>query len=165
MDAEKNSIDLQKCSPDELMVLGNKAKETGDVENAIKYYEMAGKAGKTDGYAEIGSMYQYGEGVELSYDKALSWHQKVIDAGDMDGYWLKGNTYREMEDYNAAAECYEIAFEKACNSKKYAAYDLAMAYHYGVGKEENFAKALELYHLAAENGADLAMLALGKLFP
>ena len=51
MDAEKNSIDLQKCSPDELMVLGNKAKETGDVENAIKYYEMAGKAGNMDGYA------------------------------------------------------------------------------------------------------------------
>ena len=164
MSAEKESINLQKCSPDELMVLGNKAKETGDVENAIKYFEMAGKAGNTDGYAEIGSMYQYGEGVELSHAKALSWHQKVIDAGDMDGYWLKGNTYREMEDYNAAAECYEIAFEKACNSKKYAAYDLAMAYHYGVGKEENFAKALELYHLAAENGADLAMLALGKLF-
>ena len=164
MSTEKESINLQGGNADELMALGAKASEAGDVEKAIKYYEMAGKAGNTDGYAEIGLMYQYGEGVELSHDTALYWHQKVIDAGDMDGYWLKGNTYREMEAYAAAAECYEIAFEKSDNCKMHAAYDLAMAYHYGEGKEENFAKALELYHLAAENGLDYAMLALGKLF-
>lgn len=164
MGTEKESINLQGGNADELMALGAKASEAGDVEKAIKYYEMAGNAGKTDGYAEIGLMYQYGDGVELSHDTALYWHQKVIDAGDMDGYWLKGNTYREMEAYAAAAECYEIAFEKSDNCKIHAAYDLAVAYHYGEGKEENFAKALELYHLAAENGLDYAMLALGKLF-
>ncbi len=164
MSTEEKSIELFKGSIDELMNLGDEAKEAGDVEAAIKYYEKAGIAGNTDGFAAVGLLYQYGEGVELSHDTALSWYQKIIDAGDTDGYWLKGNTYREMENFDAAVDCYEKAFDGNGNCKKWAAFELAKAYHYGEGKEENSAKALELYHLAAGNGLDSAMLTLAQLF-
>ena len=59
--------------------------------------------------ASIGLLYQYGTGVEKSYEFALEWYQKVIDAGDMDGWWLMGNIFNELNDYNKAIECYETA--------------------------------------------------------
>lgn len=68
---------------------GAQAEDNGGIQDAIQYYQAAADAGDTDGLASIGLLYQYGTGVKKSFDMALAWFQKVIDAGDMDGYWLK----------------------------------------------------------------------------
>ena len=128
---------MDAINADELISMGTEAEERGDIQNAIKYYQAAANAGSTDGLASIGLLYLYGTGVKESVDDALAWFQKVIDAGDMDGWWLKGNAYKEVGDYNSAVKCYEIAAEKANNCRYVAVYELAQAYHYGEGKKKN----------------------------
>ena len=155
---------MDAINADELISMGTEAEERGDIQNAIKYYQAAANAGSTDGLASIGLLYLYGTGVKESVDDALAWFQKVIDAGDMDGWWLKGNAYKDVGDYNSAVKCYEIAAEKANNCRYVAVYELAQAYHYGEGKKKNNAIALALYHQAAENGEAMAMMALGDMF-
>ena len=71
-----------------LIDLGNQAEWDGDVEKAIHYYKLAADAGNTDGLASIGLLYQYGTGVEQSYNLAIEWYQKIVDAGDVDGWYL-----------------------------------------------------------------------------
>lgn len=151
-------------SIEELMELGVQAEETGDIGSAIKYYQAAAEAGSTDGMASVGLLYQYGTGVEQSYDKAAEWYQKVIDAEDMDGWWMQGNVYREMEDYDNAFKCYEIAAEKGNNCRYAAIYELARMYRYGVGTEENFPLALDYYQRAASQGIVEAMVDLGEMY-
>ena len=154
----------KEMNAEELMDLGLQAEESGDTGSAIKYYQAAAEAGSTDGLASIGLLYQYGTGVEQSYEKALAWYQKVIDAEDMDGYWMQGNVYREAEEYETAVKCYEIAAEKGENCRYAAIYELARAYRYGVGAEENFPLALDYYQRAASNGVVEAMFDLGAMY-
>lgn len=148
----------------ELMNLGEQAEENGDIQNAVKYYQAAAAAGSTDGLASIGLLYQYGTGVMESTEEALKWYQKVIDAGDLDGWWLKGNAYWEVGDYDNAVKCYEIVAGEETNCRYAAIYNLAQAYHYGEGKQKNIAIALSLYHQSADGGEATAMLTLGDLF-
>ena len=89
---------------------------------------------------------------------------KIVDAGDMDGWWFIGNVYIEMEDYAGAADCYEKAANGEGNCQYLAAYDLAKLYRDGDGREQNNGIALELYHRAAEHGVAAAMRDLGNMF-
>ena len=43
----------------------------GDIDKAIHYYEVAVKEGNTNGLTSIGLLYQYGTGVEQSYESVV----------------------------------------------------------------------------------------------
>lgn len=154
----------KEVNTEELMALGNQAESDGDVEKAIHYYKLAADAGNTDGLASIGLLYQYGTGVEQSYNLAIEWYQKIVDAGDVDGWYLLGTVYEDMEDYTKSVYCYEKQIEEGGNCKYTAFYGLAKAYRYGLGKEEDFPKALDYYQRAAGNGEIAAMVDLGQLY-
>ena len=149
---------------EELMDLGYQAEEAGDVEKAIHYYKQAAALGNTDGFASIGLLYQFGVGVEQSPETAIEWYQKIIDAGDTDGWYLLGTVYEDMEEFDKSAECYEEQLKGEGTFKYSAYYGLAKAYKYGLGKEENFAKALDYYQQAAGNGEIQAIVELGEMY-
>lgn len=147
-----------------LMKLGEQASLAMDYELSIKYYQQAAEAGNTDAMARMGLFYQYGEGVEQSLGKAIEWYHKIIDAGDVDGWYMLGLLYEEMDDHAKAFECYEKQIEGGGNGKYDAFYGLAKAYRYGMGTDENFPMALDLYQRAAGYGVIEAMVDLGQLY-
>lgn len=149
---------------EDLMELGNKAFLKKDYELSVKYYQQAADAGETDAMAQIGIFYQSGQGVEQSFDKAIEWYHKILDAGNVDGWYLLGTVYEDMEDYEKSVECYERQIDEEGTCKYDAYYGLAKAYRYGLGKEENFAKALDYYQQAAGNGVIMSMVDLGQLY-
>ena len=153
-----------KSTTEELLELAEQAREEGDIEKAIGFYSQAAEAGETDGMCQIGMLYQYGEGVEQSYDKAIEWYQKILEAGDTDGWFLLGTVYEDLEDYDKAVECYENQIEGGGSCQYFAFWGLAKAYQYGLGKEEDFPLALDYYHRAAGHGVVQAMVALGEMY-
>ncbi len=155
---------VKGVNTEDLMDLGYQAEEEGNVEKAIHYYKQAAAAGNTDGLASIGVLYQFGAGVEQSYETAIEWYQKIIEAGDTDGWYLLGTVYEDVEEYDKAVECYEEQLKGEGTFKYSAYYGLAKAYKYGLGKEENFAKALDYYQQAAGNGEIQAMVELGEMY-
>lgn len=154
----------KEVKPNDFMDLGKQAELAGDIDKAIHYYELAAKEGNTDGLASIGLLYQYGTGVEQSYNRAIEWYQRIIDAGDVDGWYLLGTVYEDMEDYTKSVYCYEKQIEEGGNCRYTAFYGLAKAYRFGLGKEEDFPKALDYYQRAAGNGEIAAMVDLGQLY-
>ncbi|WP_026759954.1 tetratricopeptide repeat protein [Selenomonas ruminantium] len=149
---------------EDLMELGNEAFLKKDYELSVKYYRQAADAGETDAMAQIGIFYQSGQGVEQSFEKAIEWYHKILDAGNVDGWYLLGTVYEDMEDYEKSVECYERQIDEEGTCKYDAYYGLAKAYRYGLGKEENFAKALDYYQQAAGNGVIMSMVDLGQLY-
>ena len=107
MSVENESINYTKCSPDELMALGNKAKEAREVENAIKYYLMAGKyseetkdyktaleaynsaaeLGCTDAMVCLGDLYNEGFACRRNPEWSLDIYRKAAYAGNADGMY------------------------------------------------------------------------------
>ena len=142
---------------EKFMKLGEQAENAGKFIDAINYYHQAAAVGNTDGMASIGLLYQYGTGVEQSYDTALDWYRKVVEAGDMDGWWLQGNVYQEMEDYAVAAACYEKAAKGNGNCKYPAIFELSKLYYRGDGREQNYERAVQLLNQAADHGVEEAI--------
>ena len=53
-----------------------------DYEEAIRWYEAAGKEGRYAFY-KIGDMYRSGAGADLNYEKAMEWYKKGADKGEV----------------------------------------------------------------------------------
>ena len=80
----------------------------------------------------LGLMYQYGRGVEQSYEKAAGWYLKAAEQGDADAQCNLGFMY-ELGDgveqsYEKAAEWYRKAAEQG---DAWAQYYLGCMYKYG----------------------------------
>ena len=75
-----------------------------------------------------------------------------------------GVSLEDMEDYDKSVKYYEKQVEEGGTCKYDAFYGLAKAYRFGLGKEKNFSKALDLYQQSAGNGDILAMVDLGEMY-
>jgi tetratricopeptide (TPR) repeat protein len=109
-------------------------------------------------------LYQNGQGVPQSYDKAREWFQKAADAGNADAsnklgelfYYAQGGS----RDYIAARNWYQRA-AAAGNAK--AMYNLGVLYENGQGVGQDYGKAREWYKMAADLSDTDAKQALSRL--
>lgn len=80
-----------------------------------RYFGAAARKGVAWAQTMVGDMYFYGEGVEPSYHKAVSWYSKAASQGDVEGianyglclymgYGVQQNPYMGMQLLVAAAE-------------------------------------------------------------
>ena len=90
-----------------LLQLGYAAQQAGNNDEAIKYYMQMVEQGNTDGMASMGMLYENGEGVEQDIGKAMEQYQKIIDAGDADGWWFKGKVLFYQDKNEEAVQCFE----------------------------------------------------------
>ena len=98
-----------------------------DYQKSFYWYKKVADQGDSFGQYRVGYMYEKGEGVSQSYQKAVEWYQKAIE-----------HEFDEYHDDDVGRRCAE---EK-----------LGRLYEKGCGVPQNYHKALELYQLAVKHG-------------
>jgi TPR repeat protein len=115
--------------------------------------------------ANLGKLYQYGQGVALDYVKARDWYEKAAANGYANAMFSLGGLYQNgqgvAQDYAKAREWYEKGAAKGDAS---AMFSLGGLYESGAGVAQDYAKAREWYEKGAHEGEAEAMTNLGVLY-
>src|SRR5258708_4760765 len=69
----------------ELIDRGQKAYDSKNYGEALKWFRQAAEKGDAQADVKIGDMYRDGEGVKEDDAEALKWYQKAMDLGDLEG--------------------------------------------------------------------------------
>ncbi len=113
----------------------------------------------------LGLMYQYGRGVEQSYEKAVEWYLKAAEQGFARAQNNLGVMYSNgtgvEQSYEKAAEWVLKAAEQGLAR---AQYKLVSMYRDGTGVEQSDKKAAEWVLKAAEQGDARAQYDLGNMY-
>lgn len=129
---------------------------------AATFYEMAYDAGASvglDNYVEIASSGLDPDTDVAEYEERLS---RLARSGSPEACQIYGRLLEEKhKDVAKAFEFYRRAYEAG---NVLSAYDLGRCYDEGLGTEENFVKAMELYKEAAAKGHPEAQFALGDIY-
>ena len=128
-------------------------------------FQTGADRGDAISMANLGKLYQYGQGVAQDYVKARDWYEKAA----ADGYanamsslgWLYQNGQGVAQDYAKAREWYEKA---AAKGDANAMFSLGGLYESGAGVAQDYAKAREWYEKGADEGEAEAMTNLGVLY-
>ena len=100
-----------------------------DMQQALFWFEKAGKKGHIRAQREVGDIYRYGKGVEIDTDRALRWYQAPTTFY-MNGLKLIGGTREDMDAMDKAAIELMVAKKKARDvqpKKEMTAYELGEA--------------------------------------
>jgi uncharacterized protein len=133
---------------------------------SLPLVQKAATAGNVDAMNNLGLLYQNGQGVAQSYDKARVWFQKAADAGDADAMNNLGELYYYglgvARNYTQARDWYEKA---AAADNANAMYSLGWMYEKGSGGIiRDYTQARNWYQGAAAAGNTEAMFNLGVLY-
>jgi len=118
----------------------------------IRAYLEAGTHGIGGAYANLGTMYYSGTGVEANPKKALTYYRKAADLGDMHSLSNLGYCYYYGQlgkvDYKKAYEYFHLAALMGDNAALYKVGDMYRDSRY---VEVNLGVAFKLYSKAYEN--------------
>lgn len=102
---------------------------------------------------KLGQLFEFGKGVEQSFEKAMIWYQKSAEAGNTAAQYNLGLLYEHgrgtEKNYTKAAQWYTKASEF---DDPWAKTNLAFLYSHGRGVEQSDNVANKLYREAAETG-------------
>ena len=127
---------------------------------AIKLFSIAVGLGNTDAMIALGKIYQYGKGVEKSFEKAKHYYNQAAEAGSAYGEYKLGNLYAEWDgsEKDLSASLYFYT-QSADHGDKWGAFNAGMAYYNGKIISKNYAKAVYYLKLAVEAGIIVTTLA------
>ncbi len=142
-----------------------------DEAKAVEWYRKAAEQGLARAQCNLGFCYYNGTGVEKDEAKAVEWCRKAAEQGDADAQMNLGFFYQKgkgvEKDEAKAVEWYRKGVESyrkdAEQGDADAQSNLGFCYEYGTGVEKDEAKAVEWYRKAAEQGSELARLAMKRL--
>ena len=140
--------------------------EQDEIRNHAKHniLELANE-GDACAQNNLGFMYEYGRGVEQSYEKAAEWVLKAAEQGLAGAQYILGYMYsngRGVEESDEkAVEWYLKAAEQGYVTAQLC---LGTMYSQGTGVEESDEKAAEWFQKAAEQGDASAQCALGLMY-
>lgn len=128
---------------------------------AVGYYRQAADSGSADAKVDLGSMYEYGWGVERNPSAALQLYRSAAEAGSPRGVFAVGQSYQKgigvSKDYGQAMIWYRKAvragWADAMNS-------IGVLYDNGLGVRKSHARARRWYKRAAEAGSMLGRVNL-----
>ena len=113
----------------------------------------------------LGVTYEYGQGVEKDYTKAVEWYTKSAEQGDPVGQWRLGYCYAYGQgvekDYTKAVEWYTKSAEQGNSIGQ---WRLGNCYILGHGVEKDYTKAVEWYTKSAEQGNSYGQWRLGYCY-
>lgn len=82
-----------------------------DYGKALSHYLKAAKLGSPEAHYQIGTMYEYGFGVEENQEKALSYFNEGAELGSADCYVSMADIYREIGHYHNSNKCWDLLFK------------------------------------------------------
>ena len=158
MEGDKAVASVRPVTPsdaaEELYHKGVNAKLGGEYAKALGYFRQAASMGHLDAQQEIGSMYQFGEGVSKNYAEALKWYYAPATKGDVLAQYFIGTLYYEggwglMQNYTEALKWFaQAAVKNNASAQSY----LGLMYEKGYGTAPDYEKALTYYRQAAVQG-------------
>ncbi len=136
-----------------------------DHEQAVKWFEKAIDAGRSDALNGLALQYDFGWGVTRDHAKAVSLYEQAVAKGDTQAMTNLGFAYHAglgvEQDDKKAADLYQQVLD-AGDSSNVALTNLAWAYEHGQGVGQDYDKARELYRRAQDNGSKQAAFALAR---
>lgn len=135
-----------------------------NIEQAIKYFEMAASAGESEAYGPLGNMYLKGIGVEKDFEKAKSYFTKGIAKGDPNSFNGLGNMYLNgigvTMDVSKAFTYFNASSSKGNPEGQYYYGYLFLK---GIGTPINYKNAFNLFTVSAQQHNVLAYYQLGVM--
>lgn len=125
----------------------------------INELQKQAEQGNVDAQLELASLYDNGQGVEQSREKAVEWYTKAAEQGNATAQCILGSCYHDglivKQSYEKAVEWYTKAAEQGDAT---AQGILGDCYDSGQGVEQSYEKALRYYIMAALQGDIIAGL-------
>ncbi len=155
----------EKGFPEAMRSLGDMARQEMSpigYREALTWYQTAADAGSMNARVDLGTMYEFGWGVERDLTTALEWYQSAAQAGSPRGMFAVGRSYHEgigvRRDYEEAMVWYKRA---AARGSADAMNSIGVLYDNGLGVRKSHAKARRWYKRAEKAGSTLAKGNLG----
>lgn len=124
-----------------------------DMNEAVKYYMKAAKAGSAEAQFTMGVLYYEGSGVKRDLEESFEWFRSAAMQGLAQAQHNLGNAYRAGEgaeqDYDRALEWYHKA---AMQGYAPAAHNLGAMAGNGEGTPQNYAEAYKWLSLSEQLG-------------
>lgn len=116
----------------------------------FKWLNLAAERGNT--YAEyvLGCCYMEGDGVSLSFDKAIEYFQKASDNGERDAQYKLAKCLYERHNYEIAVKWFQKLAEE---DYKDSLYYLGLCYFYGKGINKSYDTAFKCFRPLASKGS------------
>lgn len=168
---ELNNVKVLFCTtaypntPESLYQKGLSAKLSKKYSEALKCFYQAASMGHIEAHYEIGTMYQFGEGVSKNYAEALKWYYKPATNRNVLSQYLIGVLYYEggwglTQNYSEALKWFTQA---ASNGSAAAESLLGIMYENGYGIALDYDKALMYYRRAVLQDDGAAQYNLRRL--
>jgi TPR repeat protein len=113
---------------------------------AVKWYRRSAEKGLAAAQCSLGRCYQNGDGVSKDLDEALKWYQRAADQGDSEAQYSTAFCCYAQQDPDGAMKW---LLQAANQGHAAAQFRLGAYYHKGLGKNDNFEKAIHWYEAAA----------------
>jgi TPR repeat protein len=141
----------------------NNAVKKVDYVQAFNWYTNASEKGNTSSFASIAYMYNVGNGVSKSWEKAVANYETAISKGY---FWSLTNIagLYKQKDYRDDKKALAWYLKAAEKNYTYAMQVLGDTYLYGTGVTSDYAIALAWYTKAANRKSYYAMNQIGDIY-
>lgn len=145
---------VQTVSPGEhYFQEGKRLYLANDYVAAAKPFFKAAEMGHVLAQLQIGSQYEFGEGLPKNYGEAVKWYAKAADQGNAVSQKNLGQMYEDgtgvTENWLEAAKWYRKSADQNYDKGQNA---LGRAYQFGIGVPQSRREAIEWYKRAAAQG-------------
>jgi TPR repeat protein len=83
--------------------------EAGDRSRSIKLFLEAAENGSREAQVNIGNIYDDGDGVTRSFDKARYWYKRAVASGSAEGAYNLGISYKNRGEARWSAHWFRVA--------------------------------------------------------
>lgn len=137
-----------------------------DYAKAMEWYRKAADQGFADAEARVGYLYRNGLGVSRDIDQARVWYQKAADQGSV----IAKDALKRLQsqpnpsDQTAPPSPPPVTAAQEQNLTPAEENEMGDRYFYGRGVEHDYARAMEWYRKAADQGFAEAQHTVGVLY-
>ncbi len=141
--------------------MGSLCKESGKLDEAIKYFEAAYNLGNNKAAYELGCMYDSGNpSLQQDTQKALEYYEYAKEHGNLDAINVLGRNYYNSKEYELA---YQYFREGYVLQLKLPTNNLGLLYENGFGVEKDLVKACKYYIKSYELGYNEAIHSIKRI--
>ena len=143
--------------------LGVLASYRRDHEAAEEWFKKAAEQGDANAQYNLGLMYEYGQGVDKDYLRALNLYQKAAYQGNSDAQYRAAGMYASGQIVPRNDALVLSLLEKSAAQGNVLA-QTALGLWYASGPLKDLAKAASWYQVAASNGSAESQHKLAKMY-